>query len=266
MAKQPATEALSAIPTQWLSYNWSGVANTNSLTSWNNKTSFNFITSVWNVPTAQPPFGACANGITGPFYEVSWNGIDGFSNGDVIQGGSLSTADCSGNVGYIGWVEWYPSYPILALYCGSGPCPVNAGDDFWVITYGANSGYQFVFVEDITQGWGGTLELTWLTGPFLVGGSEEQIVERPCCNGDGYPLALTNYIYDFFSYSFGYNGKGTQFYAGQQTAATAIITMVDDGNTQDISRVGQGSQGEQGKYSLWFFDENCAQSGGCTPK
>lgn len=253
-------------PTSVGSYNWSGFANTNTLKKWSKKASYDEVTSVWNVPNAQPPFGACANNITGPFYEVSWNGIDGFGSGDVVQGGSYSAADCYGDRSYIGWVEWYPSYSILELYCGSNPCPVSPGDDFWVVTYGvAGTATQSVYVEDITNQWGGTLSLSWVSGPGVIGNSEEWIVERPCCDGSGYPLPLANTIYDFFDYSFGYSGNGVQHFAGSQAASTYDIFMVDDGDTQTIEDATSGTAGYQGKYSIWFNTVGCALSGGCTP-
>jgi hypothetical protein len=280
----PAFCTSSSGPTLCTSLNWSGVANTNSLTGWDtvHNTSFNMINSVWNVPVAQPPFGACAAGITGAtgapgFYEVSWNGIDGVSEGtSVLQGGSLSYTDCGGPAGpattlYFGWVEWYPSNPtILEIDCTYGndinvPCVVNAGDWFLVITYGANSTLQHVFVEDATQGWSATYELTQAPGtPALVGSSEEQIVERPCCDTDGYPLALNNYLADFFDYANGTDVAGDSFFVGDQTPATWIFTMYpDDGGDLAISGVEQGSAGYQGLNSIFFESENCAYSGGC---
>lgn len=273
-SNQPATQTISAKPTQYLSLNWSGVANTNKRTTWSDTYSFDYVESIWNVPAAQAPFKACANGIGGAkgrpgFYEASWNGIDGFSNGDVVQGGSLSLADCHGSVDneYLGWVEWYPSYPILVIECqikkAIVPCPVNAGDDFLVETYASNSTTQFVYVEDVTQGWYGTFGLAYITGPAVVGSSEEQIVERPCCDKNGYPLALANYIADFFDYAHGFNGAGQEFYPGLDSPQTAVIDMVDDNDTQAISIVEQGTQGFQGMYSLFFETTNCAYQGGC---
>jgi hypothetical protein len=87
-------------------FNWSGIAQTNTLTSWNSKTSFDEVVSIWNVPVANHPFGnlPCSEG---PWWEVTWNGIDGFSNGDVVQGGSSSYWDgggCGGPISYYGWV------------------------------------------------------------------------------------------------------------------------------------------------------------------
>lgn len=262
--QQPRASEISGKPTQFLSLNWSGVANTNQLTSWDSKKSFDKVESVWIVPLAQPPFRACTYGITGAqgspaFYEASWNGIDGFSSGDVLQGGSVSAVDCQGGTLYIGWVEWYPSYPILEIDCAANvACPVQPGDEFFVVTYGANSTNQFVFEEDVSQGWYGTFELAYLTGPPLVGSSVEEIVERPCCDADGYPLALANYFTDFFTDAVANDGQGDIFVPGQQDPPTVVIDMVDDGDTQKISVVKQ-----IGARSLLFQAVNCAFIGGC---
>jgi len=263
--KTGAAPEISGKPTQLFSYNWSGVANTNKLSAWDPNQSFVKVESIWSVPNAQPPFRACGYGITGAqgadgFYEASWNGIDGFSNGDVLQGGSLSAADCEGGRLYIGWVEWYPSYPILEIDCAVNvACPVQPGDEFLVVTYGANSSTQYVFEEDVSQGWYGTFELAYLTGPALVGSSVEEIVERPCCDADGYPLALANYFPgEFFTAAAALDGAGKLFVPGQQDPATAVIDMVDDGVTQEISTVKQ-----VGLQSLLFQNANCSFIGGC---
>lgn len=256
--------------TAYNSSNWSGIANTNKLKAWNNKTSFDEVVSVWNVPVSEPPFGSvpCSYG---PWYEVTWNGIDGFNSGDVVQGGSYDYWDgggCGGAIAYYGWVEWYPSYPILVLYCGGSPCPVSPGDDFYVITFGA-AGFanQNIFVEDFTQQWGGTLTLGYQSGPGVIGNSAEYIVERPCCSGNN-PLPLANYIFEFFDYSYALDGAGTQFYPGNTSASTAIITMDADpaaGSVPISFDFFYGTGGDQGKYSIFLEDENCAYSGGCAP-
>lgn len=249
------------------SYNWSGIGNTNHNKVWNNKTSFTQVYSVWSVPAALPAGGApCADG---PWWEVTWNGIDGYVSGDVVQGGSSSYWDaglCGGSVQYYGWVEWYPSYPILALNCGNNLCPVSPGDDFFVVTY-ASPGFsnQNVFVDDLTQGWYGTTNLTWQSGPGVVGNVAEYIVERPCCYTDNF-FPLSNYIYQFFSYSSANDAAGKQFYPGSASASTAIFTMyADDGSTPISQPVYYGTAGNAGKYSIWWEDGNCAYIGGCTP-
>ena len=65
--------------------NWSGVGNSNTLTKWNPKTSFDSVYSQFNVPVVQQAFDVCDGGYD---WEVTWNGIDGFKNGTVLQGGS----------------------------------------------------------------------------------------------------------------------------------------------------------------------------------
>jgi hypothetical protein len=282
---QRAAAAISGQPATSNSFNWSGVANTNGLLAWDSSKSFNNVFSVWNVPAAQPPIGACTRGITGGgggvsgFFEVSWNGIDGVSSDtSVLQGGSLSYAICGATAAtYEGWVEWYPSYSILVIWCGPGPqigetvtpCPVSAGDDFLVNTFGAaGTADQSVFVEDTTQGWGATFVLSYIKGPGLVGSSEEWVVERPCttspCDTGADFAALANYQLDFFELTTGSDGANDTFYAGSQTSTT-VYTMYDDGDDQIISSVEQGSGGYQGLQSVAFFSSNCTTTGGCTP-
>ncbi|HEY6338981.1 MAG TPA: G1 family glutamic endopeptidase [Candidatus Sulfotelmatobacter sp.] len=261
------TANISGTPSFTTSGNWSGIANTNHNTRWSNLTSFDEVVSFFSVPVANHPFGnlPCTEG---PWLEVTWNGIDGFSNGDVVQGGSFEEWDdggCGGPVSYIGWVEWFPSYSILQINCGSSACPVGPGDDFEVVTFGvAGTAEQSVFVEDITQQWGGTFGLTWLTGPGLVGSSAEYIVERPCCNGPNlYPLA--NYVYEPMFSNYAYDGHGTLFYPGSASPFTYIITMLaDDGSDISYPAI-YGTAGNSGRYSVTMADEGCAFSGGCTP-
>ncbi len=143
---------------------------------------------------------------------------------------------------------------------------MGPGDDFETISYGAaGTSEQFVFVEDVTQQWYGTVGLTHVTGTGLIGSSAEYIVERPCCNGSNY-YPLGNYVWEFFDDSFAYDGSGTLFYPGNTGSHTAIFTMVADDGTTPISIPDfYGTAGNQGRYSMWLVDENCAYSGGCAP-
>jgi len=251
----------------YTSGNWSGIANTNKLKSWNKNTSFDEVVSYWNVPVPNHPFGnlPCSEG---PWFEVTWNGIDGFNNGDVVQGGTADYWDgggCGGAVQTYGWVEWYPSYSILAIYCGSSLCPVNPGDDFYAVSFGApGTSEQFVFVEDLTTQWSGDFGLTYVSGPGVVGSSAEYIVERPCCSGNNY-YPLGNYIFEFMGYNYAYDVKGTLFYPGNTSVNTAIITMTGDDGSDISTPLIYGSSGNAGRYSIMFEDEGCAYSGGCTP-
>jgi hypothetical protein len=199
---------------------------------------------------------------------VTWNGIGGFYSYDsLVQGGTASYWDgggCKGSVETYGWVEWWPSYPILTVLCSGKACPVNPGDDFLAISYGvAGTTEQHVFVEDLTQQWSGTFGLTYKSGPGLVGASAEYIVERPGCGTDCLN-ALGNYIFEFFNDSYAYDGAGAQFYPGSTSSSTYILTMfADDGSTPISFPFMYGTSGNQGKYSIFIEDENCAYRGGC---
>ena len=60
--------------------------------------------------------------------------------------------------------------------------------------------------------------------------SAEYIVERPGTGIGFFPLG--NYILEFFSGSYAYDGAGTLFYPGSTAASTYILTMLaDDGKT-----------------------------------
>jgi hypothetical protein len=185
-------------PTSASSYNWSGVVNTvPGLSSWSSKKSFYYVVSEFNVPVGRQSPESCDGGWD---YEVSWNGIDGWSNGDVLQGGSLTAAYCSGSTTstyYCGWVEWYPSYDIL---CEFG---VNPGDDMYVETYDTSATNGYVFIEDETLGVYGTYNLQPTETPYLVGNSAEYIVERPCCD-NGYYDTLADYVMDFWADDYAY--------------------------------------------------------------
>jgi len=277
--QQRAAEAadVSAV-TYYTSGNWSGIANTNKDKKWvplNSSggagTSFDEVVSYWNVPVSNHPFGnlPCTEG---PWFEVTWNGIDGFSNGDVVQGGSAVYWDdggCGGPVEYFGWVEWYPSYSILEIYCGSSPCPVGPGDDFLAVTFGApGTDEQTVFVEDLSQQWYGSFGLPYVSGPGVVGNSAEYIVERPCCesyNGNTVLFPLANYVFEFMGYNYAYDVHNTLFYPGSTSTSTAVITMTADDGSAISTPLIYGTSGNAGRYSIMLEDEGCAYSGGCVP-
>jgi hypothetical protein len=238
------------------SSNWSGVANLiPTLTSWNAQSSISYVVSEFNVPVAQEAFGFCDGALD---LEVSWNGIDGYYNGDVLQGGSLSAAGCSNNVTstvYFAWIEWYPSYALLQAY------NVNPGDDMFVVTYATSPMNGYLYVYDLTLQIYGVYNLQPTTTPYLVGNSAEYIVERPCCVSGATLYALANYVEDFWASNYAYTGGGVLRYPGQTGANTALITMYADNGTTPISYTPEIGP----PYQILFNTVNCARSGGCTP-
>jgi len=250
---QPQSAGGSGTPVTYSSPNWSGIANGNNLTKWNTKTSFDEVYSQFNVPVVQQPFGSCDGGTD---WEVTWNGIDGFKNETVLQGGSSSQAYCNNNQTsqtYYAWVEWWPSYPIIEVFS------VNPGDDMYVDTYSTNGGCNpgNVYVEDMTTLTWGTYQIDWQTGPCLVGNSAEIVVERPWGDDNNY-YPLANYIWDF-ALSWSHEINGTEFGPGNTTSETYLFDMTDDKGDQIISY-----PVAEGKNSAYFYDTNCAFSGGCT--
>jgi hypothetical protein len=239
------------------SYNWSGVVNTiSNLSNWSSTQSIYYVVSEFNVPVAQQAFGGVCDG--GWDLEASWNGIDGFSNGDVLQGGTLSGAYCSGGTtatDYFAWVEWYPSYNIIGVFS------VNPGDEMFVETWDTSSTNGYVYIADLTQGTHGTYHLKPTMPPYLVGNSAEYIVERPCCitGTNLYPLA--NYVQDSWTDDSADTFGGAHLYPGSTSVSTYKVTMYNDNGTQAISWPSE----IVGNSQIILEDENCAYSGGCKP-
>jgi hypothetical protein len=248
--------------------NGSGVFLTNyALKKWSSTTSFNDIWTVITVPVAQLPFDN-TTGCTAPSYwSVSFAGIDGELHFEQpgwvvhpeLSGGVESIVDCSGTATYTAYAEWGT---------GAFPFQLNPGDLFYTEVHCVQpNAAACVFLEDLT-----TLtyySITVDSDPLvpLVGNAAQWVVERPCCGGSGpagaWPLANTIDI--SFDGAAAQIGNGKLFYPGSQASSTYILTMMDDGSTQNIELVNQGSTGYQGLHSLLFQTTGCAFAGGCTP-
>jgi len=255
------------------SANWSAIVNTNTLKKYSSKTSYYYIFSEFNVPVAQQAFNGSGGNICDGGWDIAsiWNGIDGFSTGDVLQGGIDSAYYCNGTTKedfYASWIEWFPAGSVYEYY-------VNPGDDIYVETWNTSDTNGYVWIEDLTQQISASYNLTAPSGTTLVGNSAEFAVERP--GGDTtstglYPLA--NYIASFWDYSGDYTFKNTLGYPGSTATSTYLVTMYNDAGTEAISvpngittsePIGQGLTGAglAGKYSIFFQNENCSYSGGC---
>jgi len=248
--------------TNGTSYNWSGIVNTNTNTSFTSA-AFNEVWSEFTVPSAQEPYGVCDNSQT--YYAAVWNGIDGWSNGDVLQAGTLSYATCSGGVnqpGYCAWIEWYPSYPILGEY------DVNPGDVMYVETYATSATRGYLYVYDYALQIFASYSLTPTGSTRLIGNSAEYIVERICCDSAGYNTALANYLISPAWGQYNYNRRNVLRYTGNTNPSTIWVSMLDDPGDQYISApyaVGVVSPYSATAEAVTIFQsQNCAFSGGCT--
>jgi len=244
---QPAQVKSEVGPTTKYSSNWSGVANTNTLTKWNAKAAFSSVTSEFIVPVASPSLGTC-NGVQ---TTVVVSAIDGVLNSETLYAGITSSVDCGSNGVQQQYGLTYGWYP----YSGATVIPwTNAGDDIFVQVYSASGGCNpgNVFVEDETTLTYISYQISPPGPPCLVGNSAEFFVED-CC---GDPIA--NYVWEP-ALAWDFDAKGTEFGPGETSASTYIIEMVDSDNSPISIPV------VEGKYSLWLHDTGCAYSGGCTP-
>ena len=246
--------------------NWSGVVLQNALKHWSNTTSFNDIYAEITVPVSQLPFdsGSCTDSGSFHLYEGSFAGIDGYETLDnnppgALQGGVFSEIDCAFGATY------YYSY--ISFIDGSGAFPVNPGDVFYTEVRGFG-GFNpgSVFIEDLTTLAYSSYTLDNTSSVPQVGNQAEWIVKRFCCGegGNQPDFPLVNTIAIFFEGG-AFNGSGRAFYPGSTALSTAILTMRDDFNTQDIEVVSQGGSGYQGQHSLFFQTTGCAYAGGCVP-
>jgi len=267
------TPSVSHVASTGESYNWSAIVNTNTLKKYSTTASFYYVFSEFNVPVAQQAFNGSGGNVCDGYWDIAsiWNGIDGFNNGDVLQGGVDSAYYCNGTTKepfYQTWIEWYPAGSV-AEYA------VNPGDDIFLETWNTSSTQGYVWIEDLTKQISATYGLTAPSGTLLVGNSAEFVVERP--GGDPYTsrglYPLANYIASFWDYSGDYTHSSHLNYPGSTAPTTYVLSMINDAATQVISvpngitpeDYGQGLTGAgfAGKFSIFFQNENCSYSGGC---
>ena len=255
-----AAESVEGGPTtNAASYNWSGIVNTRTNTSFT-KVAFDLVYSEFTVPSAQEPYGVCDS--SQYYYAAVWNGIDGWSNGDVLQAGTLSYATCSGGVnkpGYYSWIGCLPSYSIIEAY------EVNPGDVMYVETYATSAKQGYLYVYDYTSQTYDSYSLTPTGSTHLIGNSAEYIVERVCCDFQGYPTALANYLISPAWEQYNSNGNGVLGFTGSTAATTNWVSMLNDHGNEYISApyaVGVVSAYSNLAEAVTVFQsENCAFSG-----
>jgi len=267
----PANSSPPLTPLQRSNINGSGVMLNNGRTTWSNSYSFNDIWTVITVPVVTQPFDNTTGCTASDYVSVSLTGIDGKiefgANGVPVflpeeNAGVYEDFSCVyGVASYTAYVGWENAL--------NGVFSLNPGDLFYTELHafgGCNNGSAFV--EDLRTL---TFSSYTITNPCFVGPQigryANWMVWRPCCDGPGpygaWPLANTIGI--SFEGAAALNGIGTHFYPGSQAASTQIQTMTDDGSTQTIELVNQGSTGFQGQHSLFFETTGCAFAGGCAP-
>ena len=262
-----AVEPSPMLPSTPETYNWSGVALTNTLAKFSPTNSFTDIFSVISVPNSQLPFGAPCNDF---YYQLSWMGLDGFTKITGVEpgagkatliGGAVSYAVCGPSASYYMMFGWEPIYFQQTF-------AVRPGDIVYA-EVGAPAGGtnpSYMFLEDLTTLTYSSYSIPVPSGVHFVGNSAQWIVERYCCRASGYPYPLANTIGTFFDGGAAIKGNGVYVYPGSQAASTSVITMVDDSGSDIIELVNQGSSGYEGQHAIFFQTTGCAYTGGCAEK
>jgi hypothetical protein len=148
-----------------LSPNWAGYVATGG--------SFTSITGRWTVPAVQSPPPTGASG--------TWLGLDGFSNGSVIQTGTAQNVT-SGRTSYYAWYELFPQPPVtLGL--------VAPGDVIQASISLMSPGTWSISLADVTSGQSASGPVSY-SGP---GTSAEWIEEAPTDGRTNGVAALANF-------------------------------------------------------------------------
>jgi len=261
---ESSTPAVSTGPTIFNSPCCAGTVNSTPVKTWSAR-SIDSVNAQFNEPFAQEAFAAlgspgniCDNNVD---LGLTYAAIDNSpADGEFLAGGTTWLAYCSAagsGTGYSADFQWVPG-PFTDVFA------VNPGDDIYVQVYSVLGGCNpaYVFIEDLTQQVYGTYQVMPPSSTScLVGNAAMLVVQRAYGNSevptDLYPLP--NFVNEF-ALSSSENGKGQVFYPGSKTASTYLGTMTDDSGTIAISVPVQ-----EGNSSIFFYDENCAEVGGCTP-
>jgi len=246
-----------------------GVTLSSGRTTWSNSYSFNYVSTVVTVPSAELPLANSKGCTASDYLAVSLVGIDGQvwfgANGVPFfipeeNAGVYEDYSCSYGASYIAYAGWENSL--------NGLFYTNPGDLVFVVVEGfggCNNGYTFV--QDLTTYTYSSYTIPNPCSVSQIGRYANWAVWRPCCDGPGpdgaWPLANT--VGTSFDQAVAQIGSGKQFFPGSQAASTQILTMRDDGSTQNIEVVNQGSTGYQGQRSLYLQTWGCAYYGGCNP-
>jgi hypothetical protein len=151
------------------SSNWSGFA----LSSSNG--TFSSLVGVWAIPSVTLPPGASCSGSTPGYFSSDWDGIDGFSNTQLVQAGTEGDVLCSNgsaSLNYHAWFEWLPNAetPISNF-------TVEPGDGMAVEITVVNSTTADFFIVDFTTGQNTSFQATAPAGASVEGASVEWIHE-----------------------------------------------------------------------------------------
>jgi hypothetical protein len=131
----------------------------------------NNVFAQWTVPGIWP-----ASDPSGPITAGFWVGIDGFTNGQVLQAGAAVTVFDPSNVQWWAWTEWYTTqYKDPAVQITN--FPINNGDPVTFLVCAPRPDHGFVAVQNLTTQQATSIGIDARPGITSAGASAEWIVE-----------------------------------------------------------------------------------------
>lgn len=131
----------------------------------------NTVFAQWTVPGIFPASDP-SSAITAGF----WVGLDGFTNGQVLQAGIAVTVQPNATVNWWAWTEWYTTTyqdPAVAI----SNFPVSVGDTVSFLVCAPTTTHGFVAAHNLTTGQATSVGIDARPGITSQGASAEWIVE-----------------------------------------------------------------------------------------
>ena len=125
----------------------------------------------WAVPGIWP-----ASDPSGPITAGFWVGLDGFTNGQVLQAGIAVTVQPDAAVSWWAWTEWYTTQyrdPAVAVT----NFPITVGDTVSFLVCAPQPDHGFVSMQNLTTGQATSVGIDARPGITSAGASAEWIVE-----------------------------------------------------------------------------------------
>jgi hypothetical protein len=152
---------------------------------------FNAVSGTFTVPTPSYPSGVTS----GEYPAAIWVGIDGNTDGIILQSGIEIWITGAGDYSYTAWYEWYPD---ASINFSASQLSLTAGDVISISIKATNSSEGVVIMENVTTGQSVTQIVTSPgSASDLQGQSVEWIIEAYNPSSGGGP-----YLADFGSVLF----------------------------------------------------------------
>jgi len=199
---------------------WAGGVVPVSQFNYNPPQPVNVVYGEWFIPTVTPIPNEPSGGQTVGF----WVGIDGYTNGQVLQAGSAATVT-GNNVNYWVWTEWYPIGAIQVTNF-----PIKPGDYLTVLVCAPQPNHGFCSMLNKTTNQATSIGITNPPNITSIGATAEWIVE-----------GISSILPVFSTVVFSNVSAGTKDHAFN--ASGGIITEISGGGGSNLTAAAIGSGG-----------------------